>query len=123
MVMTKLKTAVVATVVLSLASFGGGALLIHSTTGVSLNSTQNSAPVVNSEPLAQRDSWPNFEHVVGDQFDDDRDGAPLPENAIMRLGTTRWRPVGGGARLVFAPDDKRQAIWSADSADQFALSI
>jgi WD40 repeat protein len=39
-------------------------------------------------------------------------GDPLPPGAIMRLGTTRWRPGGYVSEMAFSPDGTRLVSWS-----------
>jgi WD40 repeat protein len=45
----------------------------------------------------------------GDRPRTDRYGDPLPDGAVARFGTTRWKHPGGVAGVVFSPDGKTVA--------------
>src|SRR5262245_29446358 len=53
----------------------------------------------------------------------DAQGDALPPGAIMRLGTTRWRPGGYVSGLVFSPDGLRIASYHEEQYTTAAVTI
>ena len=56
-----------------------------------------SAPPPAESQLAQKNSFPRLDHH----------GDPLPEHALLRIGTTRLRPGGVVTNMAFTADGKR----------------
>lgn len=71
------------------------------------------------ERLETGEPQPPVAHAPGssNQPRVDHFGDPLPEGAIARLGTIRFRPGRSVSQLAFSPDGKRLAAWAVTIAD------
>src|SRR5215510_11798731 len=53
----------------------------------------------------------------------DASSEPLPNGALLRLGTTRLRPAGNVGHMAFSPDGRKLASWSNELYVTDTLSI